>query len=287
MATPLDKITLKHPSGASAEVHLFGAHVTSFKDQTGQELLYLSKKSLFKLGSPIRGGIPILFPQFSDAGPLQKHGWARTSFWTVRRQGESEVVLELKSSATSLEDWPYEYELVLEIKIEYNDDLDDDVFKKNVAVLKMELDITSPDKAFYFTGGFHPYISTEDVSQVTITGLKNKEKQHLYFYDSATGRKSQEEADEVGQSITELGKREIDRIFIDSTDRVDTGKIVVEKAGGFKDLVIWNPHSEKAGKIEDMEVGDHSKFVCVEPIVFEPRGKSPFRGIMRIFRKAV
>jgi len=286
MATPLDKVTLKHISGASAEIHLFGAHVTSFKDQTGKELLYMSTKSLFKLGTPIRGGIPIMFPQFADSGPLAKHGWARTSFWKVRRQGDSEVVLELKSSASTLEDWPYEYELVLEVKIEYNDDLDDDVFKKNVAVLKMELDITSPDKAFYFTGGFHPYILTDDLNSVTITGLKRTDKEQLHFIDNATGRKAQELAGDVDLAVTTLGKREVDRIYIDSTDRVDTGKIVVEKYGGFKDLVIWNPHSEKGNKIEDMEKDDYTKFVCVEPVIFEPRGGSPFRGGMRIFRKA-
>jgi hypothetical protein len=42
-------------------------------------LLYLSPQS--GAGVPARGGVPVLFPQFADTGPLPKHGWARNLPW--------------------------------------------------------------------------------------------------------------------------------------------------------------------------------------------------------------
>jgi glucose-6-phosphate 1-epimerase len=56
----LQKVIIAHPSGATAEVYLLGAHVTSFKTRNGNEILFLSSKATFKDGKAIRGGIPVM-----------------------------------------------------------------------------------------------------------------------------------------------------------------------------------------------------------------------------------
>lgn len=48
----LDKVVLREVRGSSAEVYLYGGHVTSWKDEHGEELLFVSNKV-------------ILFPIFS------------------------------------------------------------------------------------------------------------------------------------------------------------------------------------------------------------------------------
>lgn len=64
----------------------FGAHITSWKVVSdppdpaapqGQEMLWMSSLSALDGSAPIRGGIPIAFPQFADTGPMKLHGFAR------------------------------------------------------------------------------------------------------------------------------------------------------------------------------------------------------------------
>src|SRR5258707_13689618 len=50
---------------ASGEIYLHGAHVTSWKPAGPEEVLYISSKSKWQDGSPIRGGAPLCFPWFS------------------------------------------------------------------------------------------------------------------------------------------------------------------------------------------------------------------------------
>jgi glucose-6-phosphate 1-epimerase len=38
-------------------------------------------------GAAIRGGVPVVFPQFSDRGPLPKHGIARDREWEALSGG--------------------------------------------------------------------------------------------------------------------------------------------------------------------------------------------------------
>ncbi|CAM6058979.1 unnamed protein product, partial [Sphagnum tenellum] len=65
------------------QVHLYGGHVTSWKNDKGEELLFLSSKAIFKPPKAIRGGIPICFPQFGTFGSLEQHGFARNRFWVI------------------------------------------------------------------------------------------------------------------------------------------------------------------------------------------------------------
>src|SRR5512139_1508054 len=79
----LPKLTLVAPDGARAEVYLYGAHVVSWVSASGQERLFLSRASAFRAGAPIRGGVPIVFPQFGMTGPLPLHGLARLMAWEI------------------------------------------------------------------------------------------------------------------------------------------------------------------------------------------------------------
>ena len=76
-------LTLMTRDGARAEIYADGAHVTSWIPAGGSERLFLSEVSEFTPGRAIRGGVPLVFPQFSGEGALPKHGFARNQMWEL------------------------------------------------------------------------------------------------------------------------------------------------------------------------------------------------------------
>src|SRR5438132_247968 len=79
----LPKVVLTAPDGASAEIYLYGAQVTSWIPAGSAERLFLSPRAEFRAGASIRGGTPVIFPQFSNQGSLPKHGFARLNSWEL------------------------------------------------------------------------------------------------------------------------------------------------------------------------------------------------------------
>ena len=73
------RVGVRAPDGARAEITPYGAHVTSWVTPDGRERLFLSRATSFSPGSAIRGGVPVVFPQFARRGPLRPHGFARIS----------------------------------------------------------------------------------------------------------------------------------------------------------------------------------------------------------------
>ena len=59
----LEMVTLKS-GNATAEVYTFGGVVTSFKKDSGREVLYVRPDAKFDKSKPISGGVPHCWPQF-------------------------------------------------------------------------------------------------------------------------------------------------------------------------------------------------------------------------------
>src|SRR2546425_7478854 len=68
----LDSVLLRAPDGATAIVTCYGAQVVSWIPTGDDERLFLSPKSALDKLSPIRGGVPIVFPQFATYGSLPR-----------------------------------------------------------------------------------------------------------------------------------------------------------------------------------------------------------------------
>jgi glucose-6-phosphate 1-epimerase len=125
-------VTAVLPSGDSVEVLLYGATVTSWKDASGAERLFVSSASKMDGSKPVRGGIPLVFPVFGPppkdhaTGKLPQHGFARNSRWEFLGKagdGESEsgsVKLDFALSSGSLDQawkdkWGYDFGLVYSV----------------------------------------------------------------------------------------------------------------------------------------------------------------------------
>ena len=244
------KVVLKHASGSRAEVYLYGAHVVSWTDAAGREVLFMSAQSHFEPGVAIRGGIPVVFPQFAS-GPLPKHGFARTREWELADSGVSDsdeprVVLRLRADAETWAIWPYEFAAELEITLG--------------ASLQMALKVTNTDqRPFDFTSALHTYFRVGDIQQVEVQGLRG-----LTYWDKVAGGAEREETGEV-VTISE----ETDRVYLNTPSEVrihnaGADRNILLTKRGFADLVVWNPWIEKAQELDDLGDEEYRTMLCAE-----------------------
>ena len=123
----MPKLTLTAPDGARAEVYLYGAHVTSWipAGGAGEERLFMSRVSAFKPGAPIRGGVPLVFPQFGGGGPLPLHGIIRIQSWELAAldecDGRATATLRLVDSDATRALWPHAFQTELTVTVGGNE----------------------------------------------------------------------------------------------------------------------------------------------------------------------
>mmetsp|Transcript_26236 Transcript_26236/g.55657 ORF Transcript_26236/g.55657 Transcript_26236/m.55657 type:complete len:374 (-) Transcript_26236:72-1193(-) len=241
------KLRLTRASGASCEVYIYAAHITSWKTADGNERLFMSSGAEFVKGKSLRGGVPICWPQFAGRGPYGKHGFARnTDAWKVRRTAKDPptATLELRDCAESA-DWPFSFVL------KYTVTLDSDYSLS----INMEVSNMSDDP-LDFTTALHSYFVVSDVGAVKVSGLKG-----LSFEDNAAGGAVSAQADD---ELAIAG--EVDRVYLDTADVLLTdgaSKLTVQKHG-FPDAVVWNIGEAKAGSIKDLGSGEWRRYVCIE-----------------------
>lgn len=121
------------PSGDFVKVYLHGATVTSWKTSDGEDKLLLSTSSALDGSAAIRGGIPVVFPNFGSppkdhqTSEMPSHGFARNSTWTYAGSAKegSGIVLTFTLNSTQLtadyqKDWPYSAELTYTVSLTKN-----------------------------------------------------------------------------------------------------------------------------------------------------------------------
>jgi glucose-6-phosphate 1-epimerase len=250
----LPKIMLTSDDSAHAEIYLYGAHVTSWIPAGGDEALFLSPKAIFQPGASIRGGVPIIFPQFGGLGQLPAHGFARTQTWELTESAPDHATLHLCEKEKMLNIWPHKFELEYTVRIGGNQ-------------LELSLKVTNTDSApFEFTAALHTYLRVSDLRHTAVEGLKGS-----WFVDRTKPSIG------IVRDETQKDERlefpgEVDRLYFDVTRPVQLiqgeQKTSVEKSG-FSDVVVWNPGSEKCAASKDMQPDSYLEFVCVEAAAVE------------------
>lgn len=241
--TPL---RISHPSGGTAEAYPHGAHVTSWVPAGGAETLFLSRAARFEPGTAIRGGVPVIFPQFAGMGPLPKHGFARTQPWERVDDGAdaSALRLRLRDSEETRRTWPHAFAAELEVR------LGDDG-------LSLALSIQNTDSSpISFTAALHTYLRVADVREMAVQGL------HGIRYRQKTEERVDDE-----RELTVRG--ELDRIYLDTPPELrvhdrGNGRVIHLHASGFADTVVWNPWARNAAALPDMEDEEYLEMICVE-----------------------
>jgi glucose-6-phosphate 1-epimerase len=251
---------LRAPDGAEATVLLHGAQLVSWIPAGDQERLYLSPDAVAGPGLSVRGGIPVIFPQFSQQGPLPRHGFARDRAWQWlegAQRGEVVIgVLKLSDDAATRAIWPHAFEAELS-------------FSLSGLQLDVELAITNTgDTPFDFTAALHGYLRVDDVRRARLGGLYA-----VRYLDKLTDAEQPQEIDPFSFA------GEIDRIYFDAKGPLSLatamGRMAIQQEG-FDDVVVWNPGPAQAAKLADLPDDDWLRFLCVEaasigrPVVLAP-----------------
>jgi len=247
MSDLFPKVSLTAASGARAEVYLYGAHVTSWTTPDGQERLFMSRRSEFRPGAALRGGIPVVFPQFSGFGPLIKHGFARIHSWEQVASQPGKAHFRLHASDETRAIWDYAFLLDLEIAVEESR-------------LEVGIQVTNTDsRPFDFTAALHTYFRVDDIANVWIEGLE--------------GLAYQEHGKPYQQPNAPLRiEGEVDRIYwnVPGAVKLHEGEgshtFQIEKEG-FPDTVVWNPGPRISDALVDMEPDGYRHMLCIEAVV--------------------
>jgi glucose-6-phosphate 1-epimerase len=241
-----DTIACRLPDGAGVVVSRYGGQVLSWSDANGRELLYLSPTSSGANGTPVRGGMPVCFPQFAARGPLPKHGFSRTLAWTqVGEPAGAAVQLQLREQPQTLAVWPHRFQLDLRVEC-------------SARHLRVTLQVQNTDAhAWSFTAALHTYYRVDAVAAAALLGLRGVR------YEDALAGGRRVDATEPTPSLD----RAIDRVYLAAPRSLtlnDGARQLEILQGGFADTVVWNPGPGAAASLGDMPPGDEQHMLCVE-----------------------
>ena len=239
---------------AACEMSLYGGHVLDYRPVGLGPVLFVSKRAVFEPGKPIRGGIPVCWPWFGQAGgggavPLPLHGFARILSWelaaTEYTGDATEIRLSLADSDRTRQMWDFAFSLKLRVRLEQQ--------------LTLELVTENRDtRPFDFSQGFHPYFRVSDSAAVSVQGLDG-----AAFTDHPSTERQQQHG-----ALTLRG--ETNRIYTPLTNEIAIHDAKLKRAtlitfAGTRNAVVWNPWSERIGLFEDLAPDDYTRMLCVEP----------------------
>ena len=258
---------LQAPSGATALITLYGAHLVEWISADGQSHLFCSEQSACDGSKAIRGGVPLIFPQFAAQGKGMRHGFARVSQWRLVAPEDSQhdvqdsqdqpcrIEFELTHAdldASFASAWPHAFALRWQITL---------------SAQSIELHFSVENRGscdFDFASALHSYWAVAHLADIGIHGL-----QHLYFDDQTITPAATHQ--ELAGTLHIANK--IDRIYHGSIAplqlRTSERQLQLEQ-GGFCNTVVWNPGAQDAMSLSDMADEEFQRFVCIEAAHITP-----------------
>lgn len=251
---PCTTRTVTGEDGAQVRFCAHGGHVLGWVPVGGSERLWLSRDTGCGPGTAIRGGVPVVWPQFAERGDGPRHGIARDRPWTVLTEGVPEdgrarARLELRSDASTRVLLPHPFTLTLDVE---------------ASGLQLRLTLSARNDGvdpFDVTAALHTYLAVSSTASARVVGLAGLEAEHND--GSGTRVLPEEPLAVVGPlDLAVAGVRDELRLL----DPV-LGDVVLQ-AEGFGSHVVWNPGPH--GVPADVHPGGEDEFVCLEPAQLDP-----------------
>ena len=236
---------------SAAEIYPHGAHVAGFRKNDEPPLIFMSRKSYFAAGKPIRGGVPICFPWFGNRDGEPSHGFARITEWQlVKTSAAPDGAVTLHFALPEIPGRAAWKNLRVEFVVTVSDKLTMELIAMN----------DSCEKTLEIENCLHTYFHVGDIGKVSLTGL-----QGAAFLDNAAGGNGERKIqDEAALRIA----KETNRIYLDTTSDVEIHDeklkrvIRVDKSGS-NSTVVWNPWTTQKLP-DDFDPAEYSQMVCVE-----------------------
>lgn len=244
-------VQLRLPDGSEAVVLCHGAHVVSWHAAGWGEQLYLSPLASAAPGKAVRGGVPVIFPQFEQRGPdtsLPRHGFARTVAWAVDHQQSDATsamcCMKLADDEHTRQIWPHAFELELTVALSPHR-------------LDLELHVNNPgQQPWTFAAALHTYVRVTSLASVRLQGLDG-----CHYLDAITSSHHQEDHAELRFHGA------MDRIYAGNGQPLllrDGPRLLTVANDGFDDVVLWNPGEKACANMADMPDADWQHMLCVE-----------------------
>jgi len=241
---------------AEADIYLHGSHITHFRPQGHDPVLFMSKSSNFAAGKPIRGGVPVCGPWFGakkDDSSAPGHGIFRLQSWSVQSistlpHGDVEIALQLLQSDLSRKYWPYNFTIEHRIRIGKE--------------LSMSLTMKNTDsRTFTFDEALHTYFVVGDIKQVSVSGLKG-----VQYIDKAPDMQRLTQQEDPIRFTAETDRHYVKTTAtttIDDPSPAMRRRITIAKFGS-KSTVVWNPWIAKSKAMPDFGDDEWPGMLCVE-----------------------
>ena len=239
---------------AHATISTYSGQVLSYRPKSQKDdLLFVSDRAYYEEGKAIKGGIPVCWPWFgADPDDLGRpaHGFVRNRQWEVTgseslANGSTKVILGMVDSNETRKIWPHTFKLSIEITV--GDSLKLALVTRN-----------SGDDSIAISQALHTYFYVGDISKVQVLGLDG-----IDYLDKVDGFA------EKTQSGPVTINGEVDRIYKGVTgelviDDESLGRRIRIASSGCSTAVVWNPWSEIAASMGDLDDDDYKKMICVE-----------------------
>jgi len=236
---------------STAEIYPHGAHLTGFQKNGEPPLIFMSAKSYFAAGKPIRGGVPICFPWFGNRDGEPSHGFARLAEWQLIKTAvapDGTVTVHFALPPLPGRDaWnPLRTEYIVTV----------------ADTLTMELVATNEScgASLVLENCLHTYFHVGDIGAISLTGL-----QGAPFDDFAAGAAG---ARQVEEDPALRIPKETNRVYPDNTAAVEIrdemlNRVIRVEKSHSQSTVVWNPWTSQKMP-EDFDQAEHRQMVCVE-----------------------
>ena len=236
---------------STAEIYLHGAHITGFQKNGEPPLLFMSAKSYFAPGKPIRGGVPVIIPWFGNREGEPSHGFARITEWQlIKTSVAADGAVTLRFALPEIPGREAWKNLRTEFVVTVSDTLTMELLAAN----------DSCDEMLEIENCLHTYFQVGDIGAVSIDGLRGAH----YLDNAAAGNGELKTQTESPLRIA----KETNRLYLDTTSVVEIhdenlGRVICVEKSGSNSTVVWNPWTTQKLP-DDFDPAEHKHMVCVE-----------------------